>query len=465
MRSPAAVPLAVFLLAACFTSSARAADPNRLWVLSGPKQLKRVSLADPTQVAQTLDLSATVTAFSIENDYALQSIARDPDSGDFYGLAVVHLFLGDLALTVRVTHDTGEVEVVNSHAPAPGAVLRVHPVTGAVHLVEGAVDTALGVTNGGETPFPSIAFAVGDANAGASFSCVGLAFQDSNPSATTSTAFALDATTDSLCRVDLDAGVATTVGPLGVDLPIGVPVAGPVIDADGSCRFVADLGLGKLEWSVDLASGAIIGFDSFPPFGSPLDLALEVSDTIVVDFDEDGWPTRIENAVGSDPLDAESTPFPGFEVPDAAAAPALCSRLVIRLDFARVSRDKLTLVGRLPLASPVERAGATFLFDVDGKLITFETNSKGRGKLGRSRLVIDKKSGGEGHRFRLDLDRADLGADLADAGLTDADASEVPLTVDLAVWRAGALDVVSVPVTWTASAGAKGRAKSNSAGP
>ncbi len=461
MRIFTALVLASAAIFLC-TPDAHALVGDRLWVVSGPKQLKLVSTADPTQVAQTLDLAATVTAFGLENDYTLESLCVDPSTGNFYALALIHLFLGDLEETVRITRATGAVVAVNSHDPIPGALLRVNPVTGGVHLFESAADTVLGVTAGGEAPLPAMAFAAGDAHFGSAFACAGIAFTNTYSGATTTTAFALDAITDSLCTVDVASGAVHTVGALGVDLVFGTAVQGPVIDIDGTCRFATDLGNGLTWYSVDLQTGAATSLGAFPSLTPLQDFSLDIAAALAIDADEDGYPTRIEEAAGSDPFDADNTPFPGIPAPEPTDAPGLVKSMTIRLDFAKSSRDRLEITGRMPLTDALARSHRKFIFEVGGELIAFTTSGKGKARAGDARLSFGKRLGQNGVAFRLELKRADLAGEFSDEGLIDADVDGAETTIDVSVWRDGALDLAHPDLTYKAKAGKSGRAKTPS---
>lgn len=121
-----------------------------------------------------------------------------------------------------------------------GQNLRLHPTTGAVAAVDGA-----------------LAFAAGDVNAGATPSVGGAGYTNSLAGATTTTLYDLDAGLDVLVtQIPPNSGTLNTVGALGVDVST---VGGFDIAGDTGLAFAALTPAGGVPtlYRVNLATGAL----------------------------------------------------------------------------------------------------------------------------------------------------------------------------------------------------------------
>jgi hypothetical protein len=127
------------------------------------------------------------------------------------------------------------------------------------------------------------------------------------------------------------------------------------------------------------------------------------------------------------PTTTTTTTLPGCQ-----ATPFRVRRASIDLDFARKTRDAISLTGTLPLAPGVVAAGQTVTVDVAGVQRTFQLDATGRGRIGRDRIRV-----GRGSRapFVMELRRGAFAPALADEGLTPgrirSEVRTLPLRVDL----------------------------------
>jgi PKD repeat protein len=167
-------------------------------------------------------------------------------------------------------------------------------------------------------------------------------------------------------------------------------------------------------------------------------LAMQINAASVgaeVDSDGDGVPDAIELALGSDPLQASSTPL--------AASPAVVQTLAVKkmgakLNFARQGRDSMTLTGMLPVPAGFSPAGQKILLDIGGIIRVFTLNKNGAAKSGKDqfRMRIKRSRGSvpvQMSPFTLKLPRGSFASSLADDGLVQSPTSNSQRVVNVTV--------------------------------
>ncbi|HYG75774.1 MAG TPA: PKD domain-containing protein [Planctomycetota bacterium] len=158
-------------------------------------------------------------------------------------------------------------------------------------------------------------------------------------------------------------------------------------------------------------------------------------DVVDTDDDNDGFPDDLEDAFGSDPLDAESTPTGGAQA--QPPLPLTISRFSGRFSFKDFFVDSVQLSGEFPINAGTVKPGELLIASVGGIVSSFTLDSKGRGfdGFGSIRLlrrvqknVIPKQNA----RFFLKLTDGDYQTDLADEGVAgDKTVVKKPLTIEV----------------------------------
>jgi hypothetical protein len=176
------------------------------------------------------------------------------------------------------------------------------------------------------------------------------------------------------------------------------------------------------------------------------------------DIDGDGFPNEIEVAAGSDPNNAASTPF--GTLPAGALQPLTMKTATVKLNFAKPTlSDSIGVSGTFANTLATIPAGAKFIIeagDVNGKagviqVFTFDAN----GKPAPKGLTLSKPRNGVSS-FSVTLTKGTFAALLAAAGLTNANASKVPVTLNVNVYFNNVSYAAAVPTLYTATMGKSG---------
>lgn len=138
--------------------------------------------------------------------------------------------------------------------------------------------------------------------------------------------------------------------------------------------------------------------------------------------------------------------------------------LRIALSFAKEGRDGLVLEGEIPVDAGFDPAGKSLSVDVGGIARSFTLDAKGRGTAadGVAALAVRRTKGtvpAQRARVTVTLRNTSLAADLADEGLTDADASAKPVSVPVSVTLGSTSFDAVADLVWDAKAGRSGSAK------
>jgi hypothetical protein len=140
-----------------------------------------------------------------------------------------------------------------------------------------------------------------------------------------------------------------------------------------------------------------------------------------IDSDGDGFSDVLEAALGSDPMNAGSTPF--GSAPAGPPQPISIKSTALRLHFDEPGHDTIVVTGVLPLRVGLVLAGQRVAVDVGGVIKAFTLDNRGVSSQGRYyfRLAMKVKRGVVAEpraRFRLQLSHGSFASTLARDGFT-----------------------------------------------
>ncbi|HEY3324669.1 MAG TPA: CAP domain-containing protein [Planctomycetota bacterium] len=192
-------------------------------------------------------------------------------------------------------------------------------------------------------------------------------------------------------------------------LPAGLSISGSTISGTPTTAG---------QTNVTITAGNSAGSDSKT-------LVITINSTFVsnstIDSDGDGFPNEIETALGTDPNNANSTPFGGS--PAGTPQPLTISKLSIKLNFIKGASDGIQLSGLLPVPQGFVIANQQVMVDVGGVVKSFALSSKGASLPGLSTFklkVKNSKSGvaAQSAPFTAKFSKGDFVSLLSDEGLT-----------------------------------------------
>ena len=253
----------LFLAAAAL--SAQTASAGSIWALDNNNDLFAFDHASPQ------DLTAGHSIIGLGEGERLLNIDFDPRTGQLIGISNRNRLLS-------INTSTGQATPLNTaFTPALNGIafgFDVNPAVASQSRVVSAADQNLRLDNFAASVLAAtnLAFAPSDPNAGKNANIEALAYSNNIPTATTTTAYAIDPVQDELVRIGSvngspsapDAGQLTTIGPLGVDVG---HVVGMDITRDGvafaamqpSTSSFSDLYLINLTTGHATSLGNIIG--------------------------------------------------------------------------------------------------------------------------------------------------------------------------------------------------------------
>jgi hypothetical protein len=183
-----------------------------------------------------------------------------------------------------------------------------------------------------------------------------------------------------------------------------------------------------------------------------------------VDGDGDGFSDEVEQALGSSPLSAASTPFTG-NAPATAVQPLLDVKLSIKLSFSKANSDSISLSGSLPVSKGFNVAGQKVLVDVGGVARVFTLDSKGASPKANDSFKMSIKSSKtsgvypQTSKFSAKFSRGNFADLLADEGLTNATVTSVPATIPVTVIFNDSQLRTNIDVLYSAKTGSSGSVK------
>jgi hypothetical protein len=184
------------------------------------------------------------------------------------------------------------------------------------------------------------------------------------------------------------------------------------------------------------------------------------------DSDSDGFPDELEIALGSDPLDANSTPFGG--APAGTILPINISTMQVRLNFsaAGASRDTIALRGTLPLGANATVAGQKLILVVGGIVRTFpQLDAHGVGSLSPDKIAVKPSRLLENARFQAKLGPSNLKPSLVDERLINETAVKQSRQVRVFVIFKNTVYDSRKLLTWTARLNKSGIGKATNVFP
>lgn len=228
----------------------------------GGQQLVRFNTATPGAVALLGPTGA-----------ALAGIDFRPATGTLYGFSGTQLY------TVNV--ETGAATLVAATSSTTGTPLGFdfNPVPDRIRIVDpSGTNLRVNPANGVAIVDGSLAYAAGDANAGASPNVTAVAYTNNFAGATTTTLYGIDGSLGNLVRIaPPNNGVVNTVGSLGFGGGVsGVNGFDIVTDGGLNLAFLSLLGAGGSStlYTVNLASGAATAVGAIGVAGGLQGLAL-----------------------------------------------------------------------------------------------------------------------------------------------------------------------------------------------
>lgn len=181
-----------------------------------------------------------------------------------------------------------------------------------------------------------------------------------------------------------------------------------------------------------------------------------------IDSDGDGFSDAFETAVGTNPLDASSTPFGGLKAPPPI--PLTLTSASISLNFAKDSSDTIKLSGVVNIPAGFAPLGNKVFLDVGGVVNSFTLDGKGSAKSGTDSLKISIKAAkgvvaAQTSKFAVALSKGLFTAQLASSQLTNTTISKSPVTITISLLINNTILQTSKNMLYTAKQGKSGTAK------
>ena len=178
------------------------------------------------------------------------------------------------------------------------------------------------------------------------------------------------------------------------------------------------------------------------------------------DSDGDGIPDELETALGSDPLDAASTPSE-----TVAGAPVVLSlgRLSIRLNFSLRSTDSIRMMATLPIPQGFTAVNQPLVVDVGGAIGSFTLDSRGSASSGQNSLRLALKQGKvqqQKARLSMSLRNGNFASVFRDEGLTNDPVRQTTRRLPVFVLFNGISFHADAPLIYTTKIGKIGLARS-----
>jgi len=181
------------------------------------------------------------------------------------------------------------------------------------------------------------------------------------------------------------------------------------------------------------------------------------------DSDGDGFADAFETAVGTDPNSAASTPT-GTAITAAALQALTMSTSSIKLNFAKTGSDTISFAGQLLVPMGFNPNGAKVYFDVGGVAKVLILNVKGSAKNGGDsvKVSINAKNSvvaAQTAKYAVTFGKGSFATTLAAAGLTNASARNVPVSVKFTFIFDNAVLQTTKMMSYTAKMGKTGKGK------
>ena len=183
-----------------------------------------------------------------------------------------------------------------------------------------------------------------------------------------------------------------------------------------------------------------------------------------VDSDGDGFSDSFESGVGTDPNSASSTPT-GAPITPSAVLALTVSKVSVKLNFAKTGNDSVTFSGTVPVPAGFKPLGAETFFFAGGIVKKLTLTVKGSAVSGGDSVKValkEKKDvvlAAPTAKFSVSFKKGTFAATLASAGLTNADAKAVKVSVPLSFIFNNTVYQKTQTLSYTAKKGKTGIAK------
>jgi uncharacterized repeat protein (TIGR01451 family) len=182
------------------------------------------------------------------------------------------------------------------------------------------------------------------------------------------------------------------------------------------------------------------------------------------DSDGDGFSDSFENAVGTNPNDATSTPT-GAPITAAAILPLTIAKASIKLNFAKTGKDSISFSGTLPVPRNFFPTVAKAYFYAGGVIKALSLTAKGSGMNGGDSIKVTLKSAkgavlaNPAAKYTATFKKGNFAASLAGLGLTKANASGATVSVPFTFIFNNIVYQKTQTMSYTAKKGISGSAK------
>src|ERR1043165_9404689 len=197
--------------------------------------------------------------------------------------------------------------------------------------------------------------------------------------------------------------------------------------------------------------------------GQTLTQNLNVSIGTATDIDSDGFINELETALGTDPLNINSTPFGG--APAGTPQSIVLSKTSVKLNFTKTLKDSIQLSGLLPVPAAFLVTGKTAVVYFGGVTQNFTLDAKGKSPKADNTFSIQIKSkkgmvAAQSAKFTSKFSKGTFAPKLADEGLDgSATVKKVPRSVQVIVLFNQTLLQTTRTLSYTATKGKSGAAK------
>ncbi|MCY3022211.1 MAG: PKD domain-containing protein [Planctomycetota bacterium] len=460
-------------------------------VLNAPPTARIVG-APPTGVEGTeISVTGTVSDAGALDTFSYRwSVAKNGVAFGAVGTGAAFAFTpdgaGDYVMTLRVTDKDGRTAT-------DSAVIFVSNVNPHVNIVGAPATITMG------SPV-SLTSTVTDPGAADTFAYAWRVTKDGVAFASgTDADFSFTPLDDAIYEVTLN--VADHDGGTGADGVLIISQAAPVIGSGPTADVNPALPLqavhffcqasdaDTITWSWDFGDGIVDNSNSnavthaFSPAGTYVvtvtatdanglstakSLTMQINpvgditqEGAALDSDGDGVADNIELAMGTDPLDADSTPL--VDAPGQTPQTLTVLKMGVTLCFTKPGNDAIVVSGALPVPAGFKAAGKTLAVDVSGIARVFTLDAKGFARLGKDAITMRIRASkgnaaAQVAKFTLKLQKGDFAAALKNEGLSQTPAVG-PRVVVVTIIFNGTMYQKSQTVFYTNLIGAKGSAK------
>jgi adhesin/invasin len=175
------------------------------------------------------------------------------------------------------------------------------------------------------------------------------------------------------------------------------------------------------------------------------------------DSDGDGFSDTVEVAMGTNPHDATSLPFP---LNGATPAPLTGVAISAKLNFSAANKDKLTVSGTIPWPAGVTAPSGKLALIIGDFIRVFDVDAKGHSKIGGEQVLMathsSKHAPATSAKFNIKISNENIAQAFAAFGLTNAAAKKKPVTIPVTLTFASTAYSASISEHYSAIPGKGG---------